>query len=217
MFQPPVFREDRVEVMHALMREHPFATLVSSATGTLTADHVPLVLHAEAGSGAGGNGLLRGHLAAGNPLVRGAPKRAGEATIDVLAIFQGPQSYVTPSWYASKREHGKVVPTWNYVVVHARGRLRLVRETGWMLAHLRELTARHESHRPEPWAVEDAPSDFVARQLKGLVGFEIELKELSGTWKVSQNKGEADRRGVEAGFAADPERASMAALVRERG
>ena len=118
MFQPPIFREDRLEVMHALMREHPFATVVSAATGALSADHVPLVLH-----DGGGHGVLRGHLGAGNPLCR---ETAG--AIEVLAIFQGPQSYVTPSWYASKREHGKVVPTWNYVVVHARGALRFVRD-----------------------------------------------------------------------------------------
>lgn len=209
MFQPPVFREDRADVMHMLMRAHPFATLVSNAAGTLTADHVPLVLHDEEGE----RGVLRGHLGAGNPLVRQMTD-----DIEVLAIFHGAQSYVTPGWYPSKQEHGKVVPTWNYVVVHARGRLRLDRRPEWLLRHLHDLTAQHESDRPEPWAVTDAPADFVARQLKGLVGFEIAIAELQGTWKVSQNKAPADRQGVETGFAAetDLERRAMAALVKER-
>lgn len=208
MFQPPIFREERADVMHALMRAHPFATIVSAATGALTADHVPLVLHEE-GEGV----ILRGHVAAGNPLFRQT-----DGAIETLAIFQGPQSYVTPSWYASKREHGKVVPTWNYVVVHARGTLRFVRETDWLLQHLRELTAQHESHRPEPWEVADASAEFVARQLKGLVGFEIAIGDLAGTWKVSQNKNAADSKGVEDGLRdeGDPLKASVSNLVRER-
>lgn len=210
MFQPPIFREERTEPMHAMMRAHPFATLVSSATGALTADHVPLVLYDE-----GEWGVLRGHVAAGNPLYR---ETQGADAIDALAVFRGPQSYVTPGWYASKTEHGKVVPTWNYVAVHARGPLRFVREADWLMAHLRDLTVQHESHRPKPWEVADAPSDFIARQLKGLVGFEVEIAELTGTWKMSQNKGEADREGVEAGFAAAGDATSkvMSALVRER-
>ncbi|MFD2741350.1 FMN-binding negative transcriptional regulator [Sulfitobacter aestuarii] len=209
MFQPPVFREDRPEVMQALMRAHPFATLVSAATGPLTAEHVPLVLH----EGEGARGVLRGHLGAGNPLFRET-----EGRIEVLTIFQGPQAYVMPSWYASKREHGKVVPTWNYVVVHARGRLRFTRETYWLLRHLQDLTAQQEGQRPQPWAVTDAPEDFVMRQLRGLVGFEIEIEELAGTWKVSQNKESTDRQGVEAGLGAQEsaEEQAVAALVRER-
>ena len=207
MFQPTIFREERTAVMHALMRAHPFATLVSYATGGLTADHVPLVLHAEVGE----QGALRGHVAAGNPLFRET-----EGAVDVLAIFQGPQTYVHPGWYASKAEHGKVVPTWNYAVAHARGRLRFIRDTEWVVAHLHALTAQHESHRPAPWAVSDAPADFVARQLKGLVGFEIAIEALEGTWKVSQNKHEADRAGVVAGLDAEGGE-DVAALVRERG
>ncbi len=209
MFQPPIFREERTDVMQALMREHPFATVVSSATGTLTADHVPLVLHGDQGE----RGLLRGHVAAGNPLFRET-----DEAFEVLTIFHGPQSYVTPSWYASKREHGKVVPTWNYVVVHARGTLRFVRESDWLLAHLHDLTTQHESHRSAAWAVSDAPHDFVARQLKGVVGFEIEIADLAGTWKVSQNKNAADREGVETGLRGEngPQKASVSELVKER-
>lgn len=205
MFQPPVFREDRPEVMRAMMRAHPFATLVSAAAGPLAADHVPLVLV----EGDDGSDRLQGHLAAGNPLCR-----AGADETPVLAVFQGPQAYVTPGWYPSKRAHGKVVPTWNYVAVHARGRLRLVRDAAWLMRHLHALTDRHESERAQPWAVSDAPEDFVARQLRGLVGFEIAVDDLQGTWKVSQNKAPADREGVAAGFA--DEANPMAALVKER-
>lgn len=195
--------------MHDLMVKHPFATLVSSALGYVSADHVPLVLH----KGEQGNGQLHGHVAAGNPLFRET-----SGAIDMLAIFQGPQSYITPSWYPSKKEHGKVVPTWNYVVVHARGQLRFPRETQWLLDHLNDLTNQHESHREAPWAVSDAPDDFVARQLKGLVGFEIEILDLNGTWKVSQNKLPADSKGVQYGLRkeGDPLLASVSELVKER-
>ena len=130
MFQPPIFRENRPDVMRELMAAHPFATIVSAATGILTADHVPLVLHDNEGE----HGALRGHVARSNPLFRET-----ESPMEVLTIFQGPQSYVTPSWYASKQEHGKVVPTWNYVVVHARGTLQFMQETSWLLQHLNDL------------------------------------------------------------------------------
>lgn len=191
MRQPPIFTEDRVEVMQELMTAHAFATIVSAATGILSADHVPLVLKADEGD----NGLLRGHIAVSNPLFRET-----DGAIEVLTVFQGPQTYVTPSWYASKQEHGKVVPTWNYVVVHARGTLEFTRETSWLLRHLEDLTAQHESHRPEPWSVSDAPDDFIGNQLRALVGFEIAIKDLQGTWKVSQNKSLADWTGVRDGL-----------------
>ena len=191
MFQPAIFQEDRLDVMHGLMRIHPFATLISSATGELTADHVPLVLHDDEGE----FGVLRGHVAAGNPLFT-----KSEGALDVLAVFQGPQTYITPSWYASKQEHGKVVPTWNYTVVHARGPLTFIREENWLLRHLHDLTQQHEGHRPNPWAVSDAPEDFVKRQLRGLVGFEIQVTNIEGTWKVSQNKSDADKTGVTSGL-----------------
>ena len=191
MFQPAIFQEDRLDVMHDLMRTHPFATLVSSVTGELTADHIPLVLHDDEGE----FGILRGHVAAGNPLFT---KTKG--ALDVLAVFQGPQTYITPSWYASKKEHGKVVPTWNYAVVHARGTLTFNRDENWLLRHLHDLTKQHEGHRPNPWAVSDAPDEFVKGQLRGLVGFEIQVSNLHGKWKVSQNKNHADKSGVATGL-----------------
>lgn len=208
MFLPPVFREERQDVMHELIVAHPFATIVASSTGCLTADHVPLVL--KTGSG---NGDLHGHIAVANPLFRET-----EEPFEVLTIFQGPQTYVTPSWYASKQEHGKVVPTWNYVVVHVRGKLRFTRETAWLLQHLHDLTHQQESHRAEPWAVTDAPSDFIQRQLRGLVGFEITIEDMQGTWKVSQNKALKDWAGVKAGLEKDtsPDAVKIAQLVEER-
>ncbi len=207
MFQPPVFREQRKDVMQELVMAHPFATIVTSATGRLTADHVPLVLKT-----ASGQSCLQGHIAANNPLFRET-----EDAFEVLTVFQGPQTYVTPSWYASKQEHGKVVPTWNYVVVHVRGALRFTREPEWLLGHLDDLTHQHESHRSEPWAVSDAPPDFVQRQLRGLVGFEITIEDMQGTWKVSQNKALKDWTGVKTGLEqeATPDATDMARLVEE--
>lgn len=209
MQQPPVFSEDRIPVMHDLMIAHPFATLVSAATGPLSADHVPLVLHQEEGE----RGVLRGHIAVSNPLFRET-----DGPIDVLTIFQGPQTYVTPSLYASKKQHGKVVPTWNYVVVHARGQLTFTNDAAWLMRHLNDLTAQHESHRPEPWAVSDAPDDFIVRQLRGLIGFEIAIADLQGTWKVSQNKPLSDWTGVRDGLktSGDADAQAIAALVQER-
>ncbi|MEM7059375.1 MAG: FMN-binding negative transcriptional regulator [Pseudomonadota bacterium] len=208
MFQPPVFREDRVEVMHDLMVRHPFAMLVSAAAGALSADHVPLVLRTDGSE----FGMLQGHLSIGNPLYRKA-----EGEIEVLAAFQGPQTYITPSWYPSKQQHGKVVPTWNYAVVHAHGKLRFQNDPDWLMTHLAELTGRHEAERSEPWAVTDAPQDFMAGQLKGLIGFEIEIRSLDGKWKVSQNRQAQDREGVVVGLQGetDIQAQHMSDLVRE--
>jgi len=191
VFQPPIFRENRPEVMWELMVTHPLATIVSAETGALSADHVPLVLYRNKGD----YGLLHGHIAQSNPLFRKTKE-----PLEILTIFQGPQSYITPSWYASKQEHGKVVPTWNYVVVHAHGTLRFKQETPWLLQHLNDLTAQHEGRQPTPWKVSDAPGDFIERQLRDLVGFEIEILDLKGTWKVSQNKDPADWAGVRDGL-----------------
>ncbi len=191
MFQPAIFQEDRLDVMHDLMRTHPFATLISSATGGLTADHIPMILHDDEGE----HGVLRGHVSVGNPLFTET-----DGSFDVLSVFQGPQTYITPSWYASKQEHGKVVPTWNYAVVHVRGSLTFNRDENWLLRHLQDLTQQHEGHRPNPWAVSDAPDDFVKSQLRGLVGFEIQISNIDGKWKVSQNKNKADKSGVATGL-----------------
>ncbi len=205
----PLFRETREDVLYDLVRAHPFATLVTQQTEELAADHLPFVRVSENGSN-----RLEGHLAASNALIR-----SGISQTNALVVFQGPDAYVTPSWYASKAEHGKVVPTWNYAVVHVRGHLTVRRDTDWLLAHLHRLTDSHESHRDESWAVSDAPDDFVARQLKGLAGVEIEIEEISGVWKFSQNKSEADKSGVEMGLRAEESSKALqvADLVRNSG
>lgn len=202
MYEVAAFREDRVEVMHALIRAHPLATLVSVCGGALEANHLPLLIEADPAP----NGTLRGHVARSNPLWRQPPE--GE----VLAVFQGPQAYVTPSWYPSKREHGKVVPTWNYAVVHVRGPLRVHDDREWLRGLVSRLTDSREAGRPQPWAVGDAPDDYIDRMLGAIVGIEIPVRSIEGKWKVSQNRQPADRAGVAAGLRADGD-PDAAALV----
>ncbi|MED5621366.1 FMN-binding negative transcriptional regulator [Ideonella sp. BN130291] len=212
MYQPRHFVQDDPTELQALMQAHPLATLVRQAPdGSLSADHIPLLYDAADGE----HGTLRGHVARANPLwqelAAGAP---------VLAIFQGPQAYVSPAWYASKREHGKVVPTWNYAVVHAHGRFHAKDDPVWLRAFLQRLTARHEGPRAEPWQIDDAPADFTAQLLGAIVGIEIPLLRLEGKWKVSQNRPAADREGVTQGLLAegsDAGTAAMAQLVRRPG
>lgn len=206
MYQVAAFREDRIGVMQQLMREHPLATLVTAIDGRPDANHLPLLLDSEPAP----HGRLLGHVARANPLWREA---AGG--LDVLAVFQGPQAYVTPSWYETKRETGAVVPTWNYAVVHARCRLTVHEDRDWLHRLVTLLTAAHEAGRPQPWAVDDAPADYVERMLKAIVGIELRIDTLEGKWKVSQNRPAADRAGVAEGLAAgqDDMQRQMAALV----
>ena len=198
MYLPKHFEQQDPAELAALMQAHPLATLVSWQDGAPTADHVPLEYDAT-------KQTLRGHVARANPLW----KLAGQA---VLAVFHGPQAYVSPSWYPSKAETHKVVPTWNYAVVHAHGVLKAVEEAPWVHALVSGLTRHHESARPAPWAVADAPEDFVQQMLRAIVGIEIPVDRLVGKWKVSQNRSTADREGVARGLA-DEERTAMAALV----
>lgn len=190
MYLPAHFEESRSEVLHALLRAQPFATLVTQGADGVTADHLPLHLE----PGVGPCGALQGHVARANPLWQQA------ADSEVLAIFHGPQAYVTPSWYPSKREHGKAVPTWNYVVVHARGRLRAIDDAAWLRRQLEALVARHEAGFAEPWQIADAPSDYIDRMLTAIVGIEIAITSLVGKWKISQNQPAANRAGVVAGL-----------------
>ncbi|MCB1447934.1 MAG: FMN-binding negative transcriptional regulator [Rhizobiaceae bacterium] len=211
MYQPPLFREERLDVLHGLMRTHPFGLIVSvGPDGEPVANAIPLLLDA----GAGEKGTLRGHLARGNPHWK-LLAEAGKA----LVVFQGPYSYVTPSWYATKKETGKVVPTWNYVIVQARGMVKIHEDSGWLRAHVGELSDAHEAGRTDPWAVSDAPAGFIDSQLRGIVGLEIGIASLEGKWKVSQNRPVPDRIGVVEGLAADTGEgnAEMARLVRDYG
>ncbi len=207
MYRPALFDESRLDVLHALIRDRPLGLLVTAADGSLVANHVPFVLVDD-----GGRGTLRAHIAKANDQVE--PLRTGG---EALVVFQGPQCYVSPSWYASKAEHGKVVPTWNYVVVQAKGRSRVIDDAAWVRTQIGLLTAGQEGRRATPWHVDDAPADFIAMQLRAIIGIEIPLESIEGKWKVSQNRPEADRRGVEAALRDEGIDDAMAALVAERG
>lgn len=197
MYLPRHFEQTERDKLVALMRERPLATLIVAAPDGPTADLIPLEFDDAANT-------LRGHVARAN----GLWKHAG---LQALAVFQGPEAYVSPGWYASKREHGKVVPTWNYTMVQARGTLRAVEDAPWLRALVGRLTDHHERTQAQPWAVSDAPDDFVQQMLRAIVGIEIPLESLRGKWKVSQNRSAADRDGTAQGLAAThPE---MAALV----
>ena len=211
MYQPPHFIETDRDTLHALMRAHPLGLLISATAEGPVADPVPFLLDADIGP----NGRLRAHVARANPQWK---LIASQPNMPVLVVFQGADSYITPSWYATKRETGKVVPTWNYGVVQARGRARAIEDPEWIGRQITELTGRHESGRAQPWAVTDAPPAFIAAQLKGIVGIEIMIDELHGKWKVSQNRPVADRAGVAEGLAADASGpVEMADLVRRFG
>ncbi len=202
MYLPAHFDEKRLDVLHALVRRHPFGLLVTQTADGPSANGIPFILDAD---GAAGFGTLRGHVARANPVWR-------EAATDVpsLVVFQGPDAYVSPSWYPSKAEHGKVVPTWNYVMVQARGPLRAIDDPAWLLQLVTRLTERHETPRSAPWAVSDAPADYVQTMLRAIVGIELELTSLSGKWKVTQNRPAADRAGVVDGLKRVGDDAAMA-------
>ncbi|HUB48785.1 MAG TPA: FMN-binding negative transcriptional regulator [Acetobacteraceae bacterium] len=192
MYLPPAFRQDRTDVLHDAIRKSGLATLVTLTPDGLIASHVPLLLDPEPAP----YGTLIGHLARPNGQARGAIG-------DALAIFLGPDAYITPSWYETKRETGKVVPTWNYVAIHAAGPITFFDDPDRLLDVVTRLTERHEDSRAVPWAVSDAPPDFVQGMLRGIVGFSIEITRLEGKWKMSQNRPATDRAGVIAGLAAE--------------
>ena len=186
MHCPSMFREERLDVLHSLMMRHPLATLITAGSAGIEANLVPFSLHE-----GGEYGVLRAHLARNNKQLDALRQGA-----DTLVVFQGPESYVTPSWYPAKAAHGKVVPTWNFVMVQARGAPRVVDEPEWVLAQVTRLTNDRETVRERPWGVHDAPQDYVAGQLKAIVGIEIPVTSLEGKWKTSQNRSVADRQGV---------------------
>jgi transcriptional regulator len=208
MYIPSQFSETRVEVLHELIRAHPFGTVVTLTDAGLEANHVPFVLEPSPQP----LGTLRGHVARANPLWR-----EFRPEIEALVIFQGPHAYVSPGWYPTKQETGKVVPTWNYAVVHARGPLRVVEDAAWLRDQIEALTDRQEAGRDERWRVSDAPADFIDRMMGAIVGIEISVESLVGKWKVSQNRPAVDREGVIDGLtgAGTDEALAMARLVRE--
>lgn len=205
MYLPKHFAETDIQAMHQLMREHPLATLVHLGPDGLQANHIPLHL----ADMAAGPGILQGHVALANPLWREIAE-----TQEVLAIFHGPQAYISPSGYATKAEHGKVVPTWNYATVHAYGHLRLVEDPAWLRTQLETLTQDHESSRAHPWALEDAPADYIDKMMSAIKGIEITLTRLEGKWKASQNQPAINQASLVTALAS--ESPAMARMVKAR-
>lgn len=187
MYQPKHFEESRVEVLHDLIRAHPLATLVTLSSNGLVANHIPLQFV----SGSSSLGTLQGHVARANPLWKDF-----DENLEVLAIFQGADTYISPSWYATKHETGKVVPTWNYTVAHAHGTLRIIDDANWLRAQIESLTTQNEAAFPQPWAVTDAPRDYIDKMISAIAGIEITITRLSGKWKVSQNQPSANQTSV---------------------
>jgi transcriptional regulator len=210
MYIPKHFDQPGVDVLHELMRARPLATLVTLLPSGLNADHIPLHLSTADSP----LGTLRGHVARGNPLWR---EHAGD--VEVLAVFQGADAYVTPSWYPTKHETGKAVPTWNYAVAHACGALRVIDDAVWLREHLATLTAEHEAAFAEPWRLADAPGDYVEKMIGAVVGIEVVISHLSGKWKLSQNQPTQNRDGVIDGLreGGKADALAIAALIERAG
>ena len=208
MYLPAHFSEARSAVVQALVEQHPLAILVLSHADALVANHVPLrfATHSPAGE------LLQGHVARANPLwqMLAAEPRA-------LAIFQGPQAYVSPSLYPGKARHGKVVPTWNYAVVHVHGRLRAIDDREWLRVLVTQQTVSQEQARAQPWQVSDAPPAYIDTMLGGIVGIELTVERIDGKYKLSQNRETADREGVIAGLSSSSAVATAALMVEMAG
>jgi transcriptional regulator len=209
MYLPAHFKEERVDVLHRLVRTHPLGLLITHDANGLAANSIPFLIDPQLTP----HGTLRAHVARANPVWRDA------AGSEVLVVFEGPQAYISPGWYPSKAEHGKVVPTWNYVMVQGRGTLRAIEDAGWLHALVSRLTTTHEANQARPWAVTDAPPTYVDTMLRAIVGIEIELTALVGKWKVTQNRSAADRAGTAAGLDGVPgdDAAGMAREVRAPG
>ncbi len=191
MYVPDFFHEARPEFLAGLIQKHALATLVATdRQGELFANHIPLLLRILSPDNA-----LVGHVAKTNPLWQSI-----DSGSSVLAVFQGPEHYISPSWYPSKAAHGRVVPTWNYAVVHVRGVLTWHHEADWIREQMRDLTRQHESGFEHPWKIEDAPDDFIPKLIASTVGLEIRITEMIGKWKMSQNRDATDRAGVVAGL-----------------
>jgi transcriptional regulator len=208
MYIPRAHQEDREPILHKLIEEQPFASLITVGSTGLFASHIPMVLEQN-----GAMGQLRGHISRAN-----TQWRDYTPSVEALAIFSGPQHYITPNWYVEKQETGKVVPTWNYVVVHAYGYLKVIEDGEWLMTHLASLINIHEADSPVPWKIGDAPADYIAAMTKGIVGLEMTIERLEGKWKVSQNRSEQDRNGVAKGLAElnTAESLEMKALVERR-
>lgn len=204
MYIPSQFEQPDIEVMHELIRNRPLATVVTLGSNGINANHIPLHLELTPEP----YGVLRGHVARSNPIWTDL-----RADIEVLAIFHGPDAYISPSWYATKQETGKVVPTWNYTVVHAYGSLRIIDDASWVRTQLEALTSHNEAVFPEPWTIADAPVDFTEKLIAAVVGIELVITRLSGKWKVSQNQPPQNQDSVIQGLSASGQTV-MADLVK---
>ncbi|WJI40177.1 FMN-binding negative transcriptional regulator [Mesorhizobium opportunistum] len=217
MYEPPQFQEMRPDVLHGLIRAHPLGMLISNGPDGPVANAIPFLLDApsELSESLPPNGRLRAHLARANPQWR---LIADNPASPVLIVFQGTDAYVTPSWYETKRETGKVVPTWNYAIVQVRGTVKVMDDQDWLARQIADLTASQEAVREAPWAVTDAPAPFIQSQIKGIIGLEIEIGEIHGKWKVSQNRPVADRVGVAQGLESEvADSSDMVRLVKSYG
>ncbi len=192
MYRPAAFRQDDLTALHAQIESTGLALLTSNGPAGLQATHLPLLLE----PGEGEFGTLYGHFARANPHWQALDGQ------EALAVFSGPDAYVHPGWYPGKAEHGRVVPTWNYIAVHAWGAVETFDEPARLLELLARLTARHEAGRPRPWSLDEAPAEYIERQLRAIVGFALPIRRLEGQWKLSQNRQAADHAGVREGLAA---------------
>jgi transcriptional regulator len=205
MYIPQHFEETRIDVLHAMMRANPLATLVTLADKQFNANHIPMVLDAK-------SGILRAHIARANSLWK-----TFDENIGCMAIFQGPISYISPSYYPSKKITERVVPTWNYAVVHVHAKLKIIDDAAWILNQINALTQQQEAAREQPWKVSDAPTDYVDQLLGALIGLELSIERIEGKWKVSQNQKPQDHQGVIDGLLQEGSEnaAMMASLVKQ--
>ncbi len=209
MYIPAVNREEDISELRRFVNANPFCTLITLSGRGLVASHIPVVLHPSAS----GFGVLRGHLARGNPQWHDL-----NANVEALAIFAGPHHFVSASWYPGAKTHAREVPTWNYVAVHLYGRLRVIEDHDWLLDHLRTLTDENERIAEIPWSVSDAPPDFIAQKMHAIVGVELDVSRVEGKWKVSQNRNDEDAAAVINGLRSLGTSAAMTMceLVQER-
>jgi len=208
MYTPKPFEESGLDRLHQLVRDYPLGTWVSSGPAELNVDHVPFILDTSKPP----NGALLGHVARANPIWQIPAQQTHH-----VVIFRGPQSYITPNWYPSKREHGKAVPTWNYTVVAAHGQPKFIEDRDWLIGHLRELSDFNEQSQPSPWSYDDPPEEFIERLLKGVVGVEIPIAKIEGKFKANQTSSEPDKIGVIAGLhqRQGDEETAMAKVIEE--
>ena len=209
MYIPKFNQENDTSILHSLIKAKPLGAWTTLADGEIAINHIPFILH----NSSGALGTLVGHVARANPIFQKFSKN-----VNSIVVFQGEQAYISPSWYPSKYQHGKVVPTWNYIVVHAHGIPKIIEDPEWLLQHVNELTDLHESEQKLPWKVADAPKEFITKLLDAIVGIEIPIVKLVGKWKLGQNRPAPDQLGMAAGLIScgNSESQSLAQQIKQR-